>query len=127
MPWTYSGDPAANDKDEVRFLIGDTNVDDQLMSDEELNYLIAVEVDAGSSYSNYGAAAAACDVLAAKYAKLIDKSVGSLSISYSQKYQHFIEIARHLRERASQLSGTGKPPVPELGGGGVTYLGGTWR
>ena len=32
--WTYSGNPAASDKDAVRFLVGDTNTSDQLVSDE---------------------------------------------------------------------------------------------
>ena len=39
MSWEYQG-PSASDKDEVRFLIGDTDVEDQLLSDEEIQYLV---------------------------------------------------------------------------------------
>jgi len=40
MSWTYSGDPTSSPKDELRFLIGDTNSVEPIMQDEELQYLI---------------------------------------------------------------------------------------
>ena len=36
MTWTYSGDPATNARDSIRFLVGDTDTNDQLVSDEEI-------------------------------------------------------------------------------------------
>ena len=36
MTWTYSGDPADNDLDELRFKIGDTDPSDPELQDEEL-------------------------------------------------------------------------------------------
>ena len=40
--WTYSGDPSSSRKDEIRFLIGDTNSneDENLLQDEEINYTL---------------------------------------------------------------------------------------
>ena len=36
MTWTYSGDPATNARDAIRFLTGDTDTNDQLINDEEI-------------------------------------------------------------------------------------------
>lgn len=40
MSWSYSGDPANSQLDELRFTIGDTSISEQIMQDEELEYLI---------------------------------------------------------------------------------------
>lgn len=44
MSWNYSGNPATSRKDEVRFLIGDTNndPDEQMLQDEEIDYLLSI-------------------------------------------------------------------------------------
>jgi hypothetical protein len=38
MTWTYSGNPGASPKDEVRWRIGDTEITRQLVQDEEIMY-----------------------------------------------------------------------------------------
>lgn len=38
--YTYSGDPSNSDLDEARFLIQDTDMDDPIMNDQEIEYLI---------------------------------------------------------------------------------------
>lgn len=40
MSWSYSGNPADSERDECRFLIGDTIEDEPIMQDEEIDYLI---------------------------------------------------------------------------------------
>lgn len=40
MSWSYSGNPANSQLDELRFTIGDTSISDPIMQDEELEYLI---------------------------------------------------------------------------------------
>ena len=40
MSWTYSGNPADSKLDEYRFLIGDTNEDEPILQDEEIQYII---------------------------------------------------------------------------------------
>ena len=39
MTWTYGGDPASNARDAIRFLIGDTDTNDQLLNDEEIAWV----------------------------------------------------------------------------------------
>lgn len=41
MSWNYSGDPTNSPLDECRFLIGDTNENEPIMQDEEINYIIS--------------------------------------------------------------------------------------
>jgi hypothetical protein len=77
MTWTYSGNPGASSLDEVRFLIQDTDTDDQLLSNEELNYLLA-------SYEDpYSAAVAAVVSLIGKASRSEEESkkVGDLSLT----------------------------------------------
>ena len=40
MSWNYSGNPASSPVDECRFLIGDTNPNEPIMQDEEIQYII---------------------------------------------------------------------------------------
>lgn len=40
MSWTYSGNPQSSVLDECRFLISDTNVNEPIMQDEEITYII---------------------------------------------------------------------------------------
>ena len=91
MTWTYSGDPSANNRDAVRFAVGDTDTADQQLSDEEIAYLL---IDAGGVKS---AAIAAIRSLIAKFARAVDKSVGDLSVSYSQRLEHYKTLEKTLR------------------------------
>lgn len=77
MTWTYSGNPGSSLLDEVRFLIQDTNEDDQLLSDEELQYLL-------DSYGDpYSAAVAAVVSLIGTAARSLEESkkVADLSLT----------------------------------------------
>ena len=78
MTFTYSGDPGASALDEVRFLIQDTDTNDQLLSNEEIEYLLlAYNEDA------FGAAIASMTSLIAQAARVQEesKSVGDLSLT----------------------------------------------
>ena len=92
------------ESDKVRFYLGDTDSTDPLLQDEEILFAL----------SEYGgprlAAAACCDSLAAKNARLADLAEGQLRISYSQRYKQFLEMAAVLRSRAAVLA------VPSAGG-----------
>lgn len=103
--WTYSGDPSSTNRDAVRFLIGDTDNTSQLVTDEEIAYMLTQE---GSTSS---AAARVCRSLAAKYARFMDQSVGDLNISYSQRFKQFSEMAAKLESDASSRVG-----IPYAGG-----------
>lgn len=106
MAWSYSGTPTtAIAKDQVRFLIQDTDVNDQLFSDEEIIYLINLE---GSALK---AAAKAAETLAMKFARKCDEAVGQVRISFSQKSKQYAALAKDLARDASI-----KEAIPFAGG-----------
>lgn len=90
MTWTYSGDPASSTRDAVRFLIGDTDTSDQLISNEEINYFVTEFANARR------AASEAARAVAAKYARLMSRSIGGLSADFSAKYRQYLELADNL-------------------------------
>lgn len=96
--WTYGGDPTSSPRDQIRFLVGDTDSTDQLITDQEISYMLSMHPNA------YEAASHVCLAIAAKMARCMDKSVGSLSRSYSQKYEHYKELAADLKQQAAGQS-----------------------
>jgi hypothetical protein len=96
MTWTYSGNPGASVLDEVRFLIQDTDTTDQLLSNEELNYLIDAFDD-----SAYGAAISAVVSLIGTAARATEESkkVGDLSLTRKAglRLQQWEGLLGHLR------------------------------
>lgn len=98
MTWTYTGDPSVSDRDKVRFLIGDTDTTDQLVSDEEIAWQLGVVGD-----NVYQAAHDLCVALAAKFARLAtSKSVGGLSLSYADRSASFYGLADRILDLASR-------------------------
>ena len=90
MTWTYSGDPSSSTRDAVRFLIGDTDTNDQLISNEEINYFVVEFNNARRSASE------AARSIAAKFARLMNRSIGGLSADFSAKYRQYLELADNL-------------------------------
>lgn len=125
MTWTYSGDPGASDKDEIRFLVGDTNADAPLVQDEEIAYILTIH--AGDDSINYQAAADVAEAIAAQFARKAQRSIGPLAISAEQQYEHYVDVAKRLRGLAATGGRSGALGLPVLGGGGGTYLMGTWK
>lgn len=98
MSATY--DPTLpTDRDLVRRLIGDVDMSNALISDEEINALLT---RIGSAYLT---AATLADGLAGQYAKSVSFSVEGLSISNTQKYEHFLGLAARLRSQATLADG----------------------
>jgi hypothetical protein len=96
--WTYSGDPRDSDRDAVRFLIGDTNESDQLVSDEEIAYMLL-------SMSVYRAAALAATGISKAFAgKASSKTVGSLSLKngFEKKADSYKDLAARLDGMANK-------------------------
>ena len=94
MSWNYSHNPKNSAKDEVRFLIGDTNSKDPLLQDEEINYLL-------ERYNNYpmNASIEACEMVVSKFSRQADESVGGVSKSFSQKATAYLKLRDMLRTR----------------------------
>lgn len=79
------------DVEKVRLKIGDTEVSDALFSDTELEAFLEDEGTVG------GAAAAACESLAARFAPDYDVSTDDQSLKRSQKSAAFAKLAETLR------------------------------
>lgn len=108
MTWSYNSS-LASDKDKVRLLTGDTDTTDQLLQDEEINYLLT---ETGNVLLAAGRAARA---IAAKFARQADKEVGDLRVSLSQKAEAYRKLADDLEKRADDLEKrAGSVSIPSL-------------
>lgn len=114
MTWTYSGDPSSSARDAIRFLIGDTDTTDQLISDEEIAWVnTEASGTATATTALYDAAARCCLTVASKLARQSDKSVGDLSVSLSQRSAAYKAMALEMKGLATR---SGSVPVPYAGG-----------
>lgn len=68
------------------------------MNDKEIDYLISVE---GAVRA---AAATAAEILAAKYARLVDEAVGAVRQSLNQRFEHYKKLADRLKSVHAQSS-----------------------
>lgn len=105
MSWTYSENPASSTRDQLRFLIQDTDIQDQLLSDGELDYLLTSE---GSALS---AAARAAEILVARFSKEMDEKVGGVSVNFSQRAESYRKLMADLKRRIAL-----KSAMPYAGG-----------
>ena len=118
MAWTYSGDPATNARDAIRFLIGDTDTNDQLINDEEIAWINNQLTGSDTALTAlYNAAYRGCVTIASKFSRLADQSVGDLKVSMSQKAKAYREQAAYLLEMAGR---EGSVPTPYAGGITIT-------
>lgn len=104
MTWTYSGNPSASSRDEVRFLIGDTATSDQQVTDEEITYAVTATGDARQ------AAIRLCLALSAKYARLTDTVVDDVQVRYSQRSQQYRDLATALAASPTATGGVAVGP-----------------
>lgn len=111
--WNYSGNPASNDRDQVRFLIGDTCKEDPLVSDKEIAFAI-------SEQTSLKLAAAMClRALAAVHSRMVTKKIGDISVNCS-------DLAKQFKARADELDpfnvATAAPllALPVFGGLSIT-------
>lgn len=79
MAWSYSGDPNTSSKDAVRFYTSDTDIENQLMSDEEILFLLS------NHPNSYSAASKALEIMVANLLQQADTTIGELQIQYSQR------------------------------------------
>jgi len=114
MTWTYGGDPSDNARDAIRFLIGDTDTTDQLLTDEEIAW-VNTEASGTSTGTTalYDAAYRCCLTVASKLAREADKQIGDLSVSMSQRAKAYREQAASLKELSGREGGV---PIPYAGG-----------
>lgn len=107
--YTYSYSPSSDDVDRLRLMLGDTDVSsggvNAIFCDEELEYFITE----GHGNSHL-AAHHACVAASAKYSKLADRTLGPMSISYSQLSASFRAQAQEEFDNATNSSNVSPMP-----------------
>jgi hypothetical protein len=93
---SFSYEPGASDKDTVRLLVGDTDPDKRQLHDEEIAWFLT------ENSNVYLAAAEAAKAIAALYGRDVDKQVGDLKISASQRQKQYLDLAKQLRSRVGR-------------------------
>lgn len=104
MTWTYFISLETT-KDQVRLLIGDTLEVDPQLQDEEIAWLISRHGTDPDSV-----AIAACDVLIAKYSRLVSTSQDGVSESHAERLENYQKV------RASLVEASGSTAAPVFGG-----------
>ena len=96
MAWTYGGDPANSTREAVRFWCGDTDTNDQLLTDAEVDYILTLESKV------IQAAATACEMIASEFARQADTKNGALRVSASQRAKAYERRASLLRSKVNR-------------------------
>ena len=114
MAWTYSGDPSSSARDAIRFLVGDTDTNDQLVTNEEIAWVNNQVSGSDTATTDlYSAAYRTMITIASKFSRLADQTVGDLKVSLSQKADNARTQADELKALAAR---EGMVPVPYAGG-----------
>lgn len=79
MAWNYNS-ALTSKKDQVRFVLQDTDENRQLFQDEEIEWMLTQEMN------QYMVVARLCDVLIGKARSVRAKKVGSLAITYNPEF-----------------------------------------
>lgn len=107
MTWTYDPTTIASvQKDQVRYLIGDTDPNDWLLADEEITWVL------NNERGVYYAAARCCQNIAALFGRKSSTSIGSLKVAAEKKYEHYLELYTVLRMQAT--FGDASPAAPAI-------------
>jgi len=103
MSWSYSGNPVDSPTDDLRFTLGDTNVNEPVMQDEELQYLIAT-YGASRSLLLYQAFIR----MATLFARDTKRRLGTQQEDPTERMNFFKEQANFYRKKMS-VSGLSVP------------------
>lgn len=95
--WTYSGNPASSNRDECRFLIGDTNEHAPIMQDEEIDYLIS-EAGGNEDKLRYELFRHAATI----FARDIKRSLGPQTEDPTERLKFFTEQANMYKARLTK-------------------------
>lgn len=112
MSWSYTGNPASSNKDLVRYLIGDTDSGDQLLQDEEIDFVLGqYAIVTGTPVVTVSAAAApaaeCCDNIVALYSRTASqKEVGGtrgVKVQASNRVGQYEALAEKLRRKMAMV------------------------
>lgn len=96
---TYD-DNLSRDVDKVRFLVGDTDDDQQMLSDNEINFILTQKGD-----NLLLAASFACETIAAKFARDVNYRFSTMWQDASDAYDHFMNLAKIRRTESERNTG----------------------
>jgi hypothetical protein len=97
LTWTYDNTSITTDLAKVRLRAGLTNTDDQILTDEEINYQLSLTSDLDQ-------AAAACLRLAIasyKVTRATDRNGTGFSATRSQRFQHMKDLLEVLEAQGA--------------------------
>ena len=89
-------------RDQLRFLVGDTDDDQQMLTDNEIAFLFIQAND-----NLLLACAEACEAIAAKFARDVNFRFSTMWQDSSDAYDHYIDRAKNFR--LSSERNTGQP------------------
>lgn len=115
MSFSYSGDPAASDLDEVRYRLGDTDSSNPLLTDEEIQFQIDTWKDKYNS--NTWVAAECAETLVAKFAREITYSADGVSVGGNELQDKFTALATTLRNQYNRSQTYGPPDAGGINAG----------
>ena len=101
MSFSYNpANLATEDKDGVRFFLGDTDSLSPLLQDEEIVYALS------QRGNRYGATGMCARALAAQFSRLVSTSADGVSAQLNQKSQQFLKLAQEYEVKAARLYST---------------------
>ena len=105
MSWSYSGDPATSDKDEVRFYLQDTDAGFPLLTDEEIQWLIDEWMPKYDSLIYVASVGAA--TISRKFAGMVSVMADGVNVQTGDLAQRYRDLAAELRDqyKAGQIGG----------------------
>ena len=109
MSWNYtdapSTDTADGRRDAVRLLVGDTDTNDQQLTDAEILFYLAEAAD-----RTYFAASSAAKGIGAKLSRFVSNSMEGVSVTLSDRIAHYEGLSRALMTEAKRQGvGLGLP------------------
>ena len=107
MTWTYVN-TLATTRDQIRWFVGDTDTDEQLVADEEITWAVTQNPDVRL------AAAEVADAISRKFARYATVRTQDTAVDYTARAKQYRDVAAALREQYA-LRGA----VPFAGGIGV--------
>jgi predicted SnoaL-like aldol condensation-catalyzing enzyme len=98
MAWTYSGDPSSSELDKYRFFVGDTDVEEPILQDGEVQFVI-------DSYKNHNTRLYHLfDAAAHYFARQIERKVGPIEEKPVERLRYYRTKANYYRQYASTTS-----------------------
>lgn len=108
MAWTYSGDPTSSELDKYRFFLGDTDPEEPILQDGEIQFVI----DEYKSH-NYRLFLL-YDAAANFFARQIEFKVGPIEEKPQERMRHFRYKANYYRSSISAVGFGGVKTVPTI-------------